>query len=154
MKHATSWSKHWKGSKQPRKQRKYLRLAPMHVRSEFLTSPVSKDLQTKHKVARLRVRMGDTVKIVRGQFHGTQGAVEKVISRRQRIFVAGAQQVKKDGSKVSYPIHPSNVVIVDLDKKQGRRFGGTKSDAAKTQAKSAATKSVEKKTVKATEKKS
>ena len=45
--------------------------------------------------------------------------------KRSRIFIEGAQLIKRDGSKSSYPIHASKVRIEDLvleDKKRKAMF--------------------------------
>ena len=116
------WSSAWKGSRLPRKQRTYVRNAPHHLRSAFLVSSLSKELQKSGKRHSARVRVGDTVKVLRGQYKKITGTVERVLVHRQRVFIAGAEQKKKDGSKAFYPIHPSNVQIIGLGTSTQRRF--------------------------------
>ena len=116
------FSKHWKSSKQPRKQRKYLAKAPLHIKHKFLGAHLSKELKSKYKIRSLPVRKEDEVIIKRGQFRGLRGKIEKVLLRRTRIYVVGAQINKKDGSKSYYPIHPSNVIITDLNLKDKERI--------------------------------
>jgi large subunit ribosomal protein L24 len=111
----------WKGSKKPRKQRNYVRNAPLHIKGSFLHSPVSKDLQKTMKIKTIRVKKGDKVKVTRGQFKGVVGLVEKVNTRSSRVYVAKAELVKKDGSKVKYPLHASKVEIVEFEQKGKRR---------------------------------
>ncbi len=108
------FSLHWLKSIQPRKQRKYRFNAPLHRKGSFLNAPLSKDLQQKHNVKTLRVRSGDRVKIQRGQFKSLEGEVSRVDVAREKVYVSGAELAKKDGGKVSYPIHASNVLIVSL----------------------------------------
>jgi large subunit ribosomal protein L24 len=116
----TNFALQWLRSIQPRKQRKFRFNAPHHIRGSFLNAKLSKELREKHKVTSVRVRTEDKVKVLRGQFKGTTGAVTKVDLGRTRIYVSGAELVKKEGSKVPYPIHPSNVIItsVTTDKKR------------------------------------
>lgn len=117
----------WKSSKQRRKQRKYSFNAPMHVKRKFLAAPLAKSLQQKYKKSNIPVRKGDTVKIVRGQFKGQRGKVEEVRLKQTRIAVAGVQQVRKDGSKAYYFIHPSKVIIEELvldDKRRRAKVEG------------------------------
>ena len=116
------FSKHWKSSKQPRKQRKYLAKAPLHIKHKFLGAHLSKELKSKYKIRSLPVRKEDEVIIKRGQFRGLRGKIEKVLLKRTRIYVVGAQINKKDGSKAYYPIHPSNVIITDLNLKDKERI--------------------------------
>jgi large subunit ribosomal protein L24 len=117
----TSFSTHWLFSTQPRKQRKYRYNAPLHTRGKFLTAKLSKELAKKHGVRSLRVRSEDKVLIMRGQFKGTSGSVDVVDLARERIYVNGADLTKKEGGKVPYPIHPSNVMITAI-KEDKKRF--------------------------------
>ena len=40
------------------------------------------------------------------------GKITDINTKKTRIFVDGAHQVKANGQTASYPIHPSNVVII------------------------------------------
>ncbi len=108
-------------SHHPRKQRKAYFNAPLHRRQKFVTAPLSKELQRQYGIKRLPVRKGDTVLIVRGDFKGMKGKVIKVDLDRVRIYVEGATIKKPNGEVVYYPIHPSKVVIVDLDLSDSKR---------------------------------
>ena len=109
------WSKNWKSSKNPRKQRKYLYNLPLHIRKSLLSATLSKDLRKKYGKRSLSVRKDDKVKILRGQFKKKTGKISRVSLKKIRIYVEGVENVKKDGSKVPYPIHPSNVMITELN---------------------------------------
>lgn len=61
------------------------------------------------------LRTGDKVKILRGQFKKKTGKVTEVDLKWIKICIEGIENVKKDGSKVPYPIHPSNVTITELN---------------------------------------
>ncbi len=111
----------WIKSSHPRKQRKAYFNAPLHKRHKFMTAPLSKELQKQLGIKRLPVRKGDTVLIVRGDFKGVKGKVVKVDLRRVRIYVEGATIRKASGEPVYYPIHPSKVVIVELDLSDPKR---------------------------------
>ncbi len=115
------FSKSWKSSKQPRKQRKYRHNAPLHIRHKLMAAHLSKELRTKHKKRSFPVKKGDKVKVMRGQFEGTIGEISKVDMKNYKVNVAGAETKKKDGKKIQYPIHPSNLMIITLkldDKKR------------------------------------
>ena len=120
------WSADWKASKKPSKQRKYVHNAPLHVRSSMPCSHLSKELKTSLKRRALRVRKGDKVKVLRGQFKGRTGTVERVDTRRVKIFIAGLEFVKKEGQKAAYPVHPSKLLIQTIDTTDKRRLGGKK----------------------------
>ncbi len=108
-------------SSKPRKQRKAYFNAPLHKRQKFMTAPLSKELQAKLGIKRLPVRKGDKVMIMRGDFAGLVGKVVEVDLKRMRIFVEGATIRKASGETVYYPIHPSNVMIVELDLSDPKR---------------------------------
>ncbi len=116
------WKKNLRNSKSPRKQRKYIALAPLHVKSRFLRSHLSKELRQKYKTRSARVRKGDKVKVMRGTFKGKAGEVERVDIKKQEVYVQGAETLKKDGSKSFHPIHPSNLLIQELKAGDKKRF--------------------------------
>ena len=124
----TKFSKSWRASKQPRKQRKYLHNAPKHIRSKLMSVQLVNTLKSKYKKNSLPARKGDTVKIMRGQFKKTIGKINKVFTRRYRVFVDNASLQKKDGTKVPYPIHPSNLMILELSLDDKRRLKGVKQE--------------------------
>ena len=115
------FSTHWKSSRQKRKQRKYVYNAPLHIKRKFMSAHMSKDLIKKYRARNIPVRKGDTVKIVRGNFKSHIGKIEKVLLKKTRVYVEGAQMVKRDGSKVFYPLHPSNLVITNLSLEDKKR---------------------------------
>ncbi len=121
MKEYKTFTTKWKSSKQPRKQRKYLFNAPLHVKNKLLAAPLAKTLQQKYKRSNVSVRTGDVVKIMRGQFKGQRGKIALVKLKQMRIAVEGAQHIKKDGSKSYYMIHPSKVMIEELNLEDKRR---------------------------------
>jgi len=108
-------------SYQPRKQRKALFSAPLHVRRKMMTAPLSEELRKDLGVRRMPVRKGDVVRIVRGSFAGVEGKVVKVDLRKMRIYVEGATRQRSDGTPVYVPIHPSKVQIVKLDLSDPKR---------------------------------
>lgn len=108
-------------SKQPRKQRKALAEAPLHLRHKFLNAKLAPDLRKKLGVTRLPIRVGDTVMIMRGDFKGVTGKVVRVDLKRIRIYVEGATRTNSRGETVYYPIHPSKVMITNIDTSDKRR---------------------------------
>ena len=102
-------------SRQPRKQRRAYFNAPLHVRQKLMTAPLSRELREKYGVKRLPVRKGDKVKVMRGDFKGHVGEVVRVDLKRYRIYVDGVTIKKADGTPVFRPLHPSKVMIVELN---------------------------------------
>ena len=115
------FSKHWEASKQPRKQRKFIANAPLHIKRKFLSVNLSKDLRKKHRQRNVVVVKGDTVKIMRGKFSKKQGKVTEVKIKLQKIYIENIQRKKTDGSKVNIPLRPSNLQIVELNLEDRKR---------------------------------
>jgi len=108
-------------SKQPKKQRKFLYNAPLHLRQKIMSATLSSELRKKYGFRTMPVRKGDTVKIMRGDFKGHEGKIVEIDLKRYRIHVEGATQKKVNGTEVFYPIHPSNVMITELNLEDERR---------------------------------
>jgi len=109
------FSKSWVSSKKPRKKRKYRANAPLNIKRKFLPSHLSKELRDKYKIRNIPVRKNDKVKIVRGQFKGKTGKIIKVITKKSKVYIENIQNTKNDGTKVYYPIDPSNLIIIEFD---------------------------------------
>ena len=116
----TSFSTSFKESRKPSKQRKYRSNAPLHIRGKFLNAHLSDELSKKFGKRSARVRKGDTVKIMKGQFEGKTGKVEAVDTKKSKLYVAGVGFQKKEGTKIRYPVPVSSVMIseLNLDDKQ------------------------------------
>lgn len=120
------WSASWKSSKKPNKQRKYVYGAPLHIKSQFLGSHLAPELRKKHGTRSMRIRKGDTVKIMSGSFRGKTGKVERINVKYAQVFITGIETVKKDGSKTLYPIVPSKLMIQELNMSDKKRIKRTK----------------------------
>ena len=59
-----------------------------------------------------------------GSFRKTEGKVESVRLKDQKIFVAGVEITKRDGSKKKIALNPSNLMITELnmDDKQRQKI--------------------------------
>ena len=115
------FSKHWKTSRQPRKQRKYIANAPLHIRKKFVGVNLSKDLRKKHGKRNIPVRKGDGIKVMRGKFKGKRGKITDVKLKISKVTVEGIQIKKQDGSKVDVKLQPSNLQIVELNLEDRKR---------------------------------
>ncbi len=118
----------WKSSVQARKQRKYLANAPLHKQVSFFGVHLSKDLQKKFGVRSLTIRSGDTVKVVRGQHKGKTGKIQKVLRSRRKITIEGVDVTRRDGAKALVPLHPSNVVLIDIVADRKRKTTAKKTE--------------------------
>jgi large subunit ribosomal protein L24 len=115
------FSKSWKSSKQARKQRKYLYNSPLHIRRKFVSSLLSNELRKKIGKRNIPISKDDEVKILRGQYKGKIGKITRVNVKKIRVYVDQAYRLKLDGSKSYYPIHPSNLMIINLNLKDKKR---------------------------------
>lgn len=111
----TLFSKTWKASKKPRKQRKYRYKAPLHIKRKFLTVNLTKDLREKHGTRNTPVRKGDTVRILRGKYKDKEGKIDYVFPKKGIVYIEGFEKPKGEGSKVREPFQPSNLQIVNLN---------------------------------------
>jgi len=110
-------------SKQPRKQRKDHFDAPYHLRNRRMTAPLSHALREKYGIRRLPVHRDDRVIVFknRSEDEEIKGKVIKVIPQRYSIHIEGHSKEKADGTIVSFPVHPSNVVITSLNLRDKKR---------------------------------
>ena len=116
----SKFSTHWQASRQPRKQRKYLANAPLHLRHKFLSANLSKLLKEKYGKRNLPLRKGDEVLVMRGAFKKRKAKVVSVDLKGSRVALEAIQRTKKDGSKVNVYFHPSVLQIqtLNLDDKE------------------------------------
>lgn len=71
------------------------------------------------------IRKNDKVLVMRGDYKGTKGTVEKVSLRKRQVYIDNVKTTKKDGTRISVPVHPSNLLITELnldDKKRTKRL--------------------------------
>ena len=104
-------------SAKPRKQRKALYTMPHHRRHKLLSAPLSRELREKYGFRSIPVRVGDRVRVMRGDFKGVTGKIIRVDRERGRVYVDTVTRTKVDGSTVYVPIHASKVMVIDLDLK-------------------------------------
>ena len=115
------WSKTWKASKQPGKQRKYRKNAPLHIKRKFLAVNLTKELQKKYKRRSALVRKGDKVRILRGENKKKTGKILKVDTTKGKVFVEGIEQVRKDGTRTQRSLEPSKIQIIELELNDQKR---------------------------------
>jgi len=108
-------------SKQPRKQRKERFTAPLHKRQTYLHAPLSNDLRQEMNKRSAQVKVGDTVKVMRGDHAGIEGEVQMVNLKRGIINVENVSVFRTDGTEVPRAIHPSNVLITKMELDDDRR---------------------------------
>ena len=115
------FSPQWKSSKNRSKQRKYVANAPFHTRGNFLSTQLSKTLKQKHGINATRIRKGDKVKVMRGQFKSKTGTIDSIDLKASRVKIDSIFTSRRDGTKAFIPIHPSNVQIQELNLEDRKR---------------------------------
>jgi len=116
-----TFSKNWRASKQPRKQRKYLAKAPLSARKKLISSNFSKELRSKYGKRNFPLRKGDTVKIMRGKLKGRTGKITEISLKKLKVVMEGIQVKKQDGSKANIKMQPSNLQIIELNLEDRKR---------------------------------
>jgi large subunit ribosomal protein L24 len=119
--------------KDPGKQRKMLHNAPAHLRHKLMAASLSPQLVTSKGAKTLPVRKGDTVRIMRGDHKGFEGKISRVDLKNYRIYVEGLTREKVDGTTIFVPVHPSKVMIrnLNLDDKWRKTIVETKKELPK-----------------------
>ena len=115
MKQTENWSRSWKSSTDPQKQRKYRENAPQHVKDNFISANLSHTLRDELGTRNLGIRNGDRVRVMRGDRKGAEGIVNEVDRENERVFIDGVEKEAVDGTVHQIPLRPSNVQIVSLN---------------------------------------
>ena len=103
----------------------FYKLISKHKREKLLGANLSENLRNQHKKRSMRVIKGDTVRILRGEYVGIEGKVEKVNTERSTLSIEGVQREKIRGGKVKVQIHASNVQIISVNTDDEYRMKGT-----------------------------
>jgi large subunit ribosomal protein L24 len=88
---------------------------PKHVRDGMIGSTLADSLRQQYHTRSARVTKGDTIKVMRGEYSGIEGKVEKVNTKRGTLAIEGVQREKVRGGNVKVQIHASNVMIVGFN---------------------------------------
>jgi large subunit ribosomal protein L24 len=102
-------------TKKPSKQRKRVYKASTHLRAKMMAAHLSQELKEKYNKRSLAIRVGDTVKIMRGDFSGIEGKISEVDKGSYRVFIDGVTREKVSGETVNVPINTSNLLLTKLD---------------------------------------
>jgi large subunit ribosomal protein L24 len=103
----------------------FYKLISKHKRDKLLGANLSENLRKQHNKRSMRVIKGDTVRILRGEYVGVEGKVEKVNTERSTLSIEGVQREKIRGGKVKVQIHASNVQIISVNTDDDYRMKGT-----------------------------
>jgi len=83
--------------------------------SPLVCSNLSDTLKKQYDKKSTSVVKGDTVRIMRGEYKGVEGKVEKINTNKGKLSIEGVQREKIKGGQVKVLIHASNVKISSLN---------------------------------------
>jgi len=106
----------------PSKQRARLYKAALHKKAATMSVHVDKVLRKQINRRAIGIRTGDKVTIIKGSLKGKSGKVNSVNSNKGFIFIDGITRKKSDGTEINVPFRSPNLVITDLETKDGKRF--------------------------------
>src|SRR5215210_7609998 len=106
---------------------------PKHQRDKMVGAILEDSLRKQFGRKNLRVIKGDSVRVMRGEYKGVEGKVEKVHTERATFNIEGIQREKIRGGQVKVPIHSSNVMVIGLnlddDYRSSKLRGGTNAES-------------------------
>ena len=102
----------------------FYKLISKHKRDKFLGANLAENLREQHSKRSMRVIKGDTVRILRGEYVGIEGKVEKVNTEKSTLSIEGVQREKIRGGNVKVQVHASNVQIISLNMDDDYRIKG------------------------------
>ncbi len=126
------------------------------VKSRQLSSHLSQELRKKYGKRSIRIIEGDTIRVLRGEFRGVTGKITSVSTPKNGVSVEGVKKEKLKGGNLDVFIHPSNLIVTELnteDKWRQNKLEGKKTKPVK-EAKPKETKPAPKKEAKAPAKES
>jgi large subunit ribosomal protein L24 len=103
-------------SSKPVRVRRRLVLNPVREKSlKLVRATLSQDLKSKYGKNSIRIRIGDSVRLVRGEYSGVEGKVQHLFPREGRLTLEGVTREKIKGGTAEVRIHASNVIVTGLN---------------------------------------
>lgn len=87
---------------------------PKHKRDKMVGAVLEDSLRKQYGKKNIRVIKGDSIRVMRGEYKGVEGKVEKVNTEHATFHIEGIQREKIRGGQVKVPIHSSNVMVISL----------------------------------------
>lgn len=114
---------------------------PKHQRDKMVGAVLEDSLRKQYGRKNIRVIKGDSVRVMRGEYKGVEGKIEKLNTEHATFHIEGIQREKIRGGQVKVPIHSSNVMVISLnlddDYRSHKLQGATKSESASSEKKEA-----------------
>ena len=114
-----------------------------HRLDKMVGATLSDSLRQQYGRRSARVIKGDSVHVMRGEYKGVDGKVDRVNVKFGTLIIEGIQHEKVKGGQVKVPIHASNVMITSAKTDDKLRFASAspkEQPAAETPAAKAAPK--------------
>ncbi len=110
-------------TKKPSKQRKRnIYKANIYGKRKLLVAKLDKPLAKTTNKKRMTIRKGDTVKILRGNYKGKSGKVEKVSYTHAKIYIKDIKQTNSRSQENMIPFNASNLIITELVLNDNKRI--------------------------------
>jgi large subunit ribosomal protein L24 len=88
---------------------------PKHQRDKMVGAVLEDALRKQYGRKNIRVIKGDSIRVIRGEYNGVEGKVEKVDTEHATFHIEGIQREKIRGGQVKVPIHSSKVMVIALN---------------------------------------
>ena len=108
-------------SKKPRKQRKWVYEAPLHIKRKLISAHLSNDLNKKYKRNSFPLKKGDEVQVMSGSFKKRSGKIDKINLKKQRVFIQGITRKTSAGTEKMVSFHASKLKILNFNLSDKRR---------------------------------
>lgn len=122
-------------SKKPKKQRKFMRTAPLHLRRKLMASHLSAELKKQYNTRSMPVRKGDDVVVMRGRFKKRSGKIARLDTKKYRVYIEGIMVKRTDGTERQAPLHSSKLKITKLNLQDKKRVKALKRKGGKIKTK-------------------
>ncbi|MEM2940898.1 MAG: 50S ribosomal protein L24 [Thermoproteota archaeon] len=88
-----------------------------HLAYKASSVHLSRELRAKHGFRSLPVRTGDRIMIVKGDYKGVEGDVNRVDRVKGRVYVSGVYRENARGEQRLVPIPLNSVILIKIDEK-------------------------------------
>jgi len=119
-------------SAKPRKQRAYFFGMPLHKAQKSMAVLLSKPLRKELGKRAIGARKGDGVRVMRGNRSGSEGKVTRVYYKKRQVFIENIVRKKSSGAEVGIAFDNSNLMLIELDRKDERRLKRIQTKPEKT----------------------
>lgn len=88
-----------------------------HLTYKSCAVRLGRELRAKYGFRNLPVKVGDRVIIIKGDYKGVEGDVNRVSRGRGRVYVSGVYRENARGEQRLIPIPVNSVILIKVDEK-------------------------------------